>query len=94
MDELRQRVTDTVQVAQEIRDAMARLERNQNSSHATISVNAGGVGVWIACSLCCVMLVANLFIVALYIDQQAQLRDLNAYLQAIYAQAPHLRPKE
>lgn len=72
---------------------MARLERGQTNNQATIAVNAGGVGVWIACSLCCVMLVANLFIVALYIDQQAQLRDLNAYLQAIYAQAPQLRPK-
>lgn len=93
MDDIKQRVTDTAIVAQEIKDAMARLERGQNNSHATIAVNAGGVGVWIVCTLACVMLASNLFLVALYVDQQAQLRDLNAYLQAIYMQAPQLRPE-
>jgi hypothetical protein len=63
---------------------------NQSSIH----INAGGMGVWLACTACAVMLAVNLFLVALYIDQQQQIRQLGEYLQAIYMMAPSLQPEK
>ena len=91
-----------------------------NSSSSTISVNAGGAGIW-ACawiaSLCCVaMFVAGgmfLWSVSSQMQQQdakiaaleakigkhvdttdQKLAGMQDYLNAIYVQAPSLRPKE
>lgn len=63
-------------------------------STSNININAGGVGVWIATTACAVMLAINMFMVALYLDQQQQIRDLDAYLSAIYMMAPSLKPPE
>jgi hypothetical protein len=63
-----------------------------NQSH--INVNAGGLGVWIACTACAVMLAVNVFLIVLYVDQQAQIRQLGEYLQAVYMMAPSLRSPE
>lgn len=60
---------------------------------STITVNAGGIGVWISVTCCGIMLACNLFMIALYVDQQQQIRDLSDYLTAIYAMAPHLKPE-
>lgn len=60
---------------------------------STITINAGGLGVWISVTCCAVMLACNLFLIALYVDQQQQIRDMSDYLAAIYAQAPHLKPE-
>lgn len=80
-----------------------------NSSSSTISVNAGGAGIW-ACawiaSLCCVaMMVAGgmfLWSVSSQMQQQndkiakqdEQLSRMQDYLNAIYTMAPQLKPKE
>ena len=88
--------------AASLREAAERLElasRNlatppANSNQSTVTLNAGGIGVWIACTCCAVMLACNLFLVALYVDQQSQLRNLHEYISAIYQAAPYLKPKE
>lgn len=64
------------------------------SNSATIAVNAGGVGVWVAVTCCAVMLAANLFLAALVMDHSRKIDDLGDYLNAIYQMAPHLKQQE
>lgn len=72
---------------------------------ATITVNAGGVGVWLCLFCCGVMAVITLGTIAFSarelsrVDQQLiEVREENktmqTFLAAIYQQAPHLKPKE
>lgn len=79
--------------------------RSKNIGNATITVNAGGVGVWVAVT-CCLVMLALLLLGSLWAsrelmrsDQEMQARKdenskMTAYLQAIYVQAPQLKPKE
>lgn len=66
----------------------------QNSSSANITVQAGGIGLWLAVTCCAVMLAANVFLAVLVMDHSRKIDDLGDYLAAIYAQAPHLKPAE
>ena len=71
----------------------ARLERGVSSA-STINVNAGGVGVWIS-TICCVFMLGIAIMGGLIIlDQNRKIGELNAYLSAIYMQAPHLKQEE
>lgn len=60
-----------------------------NSS--VITVNAGGVGVWIATTACLVMLAVSGFLMMLYLDVREDQRDTAAHLQTIYMLVPDLR---
>lgn len=85
--------------------ADSKAGKQENSSTATISVNAGGVGVWIACTCCVAMMVAFL-VGGLWmmrelnrqtITDQAQdgkISTMSDYLSAIYQRDPSLKPKE
>lgn len=92
--------------------AAERLERvasalptsRATGNHSTISINAGGVGVWIA-TTCCIVMLAVIGIGGLWMDREfqrhdaqlAELRqdnaDLHEYLAAIYMIAPSLKPE-
>lgn len=74
-------------------EAMAAKFRS-NDSAATITVNAGGVGVWIATTACLVMFAVNVLLGALFVIQDGKINKMQDYLNAIYMQAPQLRPKE
>ena len=63
-------------------------------SNATIAVNAGGVGVWIATTCCLVMLATNIFLAAIVLDHARKIDDLGDYLNAIYMMAPQLKPSK
>lgn len=63
-----------------------------NSNQTRVQINAEGFGVWIATVAASVMLGANVFLAALVIDHNRQISDLRDYLNAIYVQAPHLKP--
>lgn len=65
-----------------------------NRNTAKIEVNAGGAGVWIATTACCVMVAVGLFMGLWVVDLSRKVERLGDYLQAIYAQAPHLKPTE
>lgn len=77
----------------------------KNANNAVITVNAGGVGVWVATTSCIAML-GIVIVGALWasrefsrVDQQLiELREENktmqTYLSAIYQIAPSLKPKE
>lgn len=73
-------------------DRIDRLERV--SANSNVSINAGGVGVWIATMAAAVCFVLTMVMVVLYVDQSRKIDDLGHYLQAIYAQAPNLKPEE
>ncbi len=76
----------------------------RNIGTSTISINAGGVGVWVAVT-CCLVMLSLLLLGSLWAshemmryDQEMQARKdenskMTAYLQAIYVQAPQLNPK-
>lgn len=65
-----------------------------NRNTAKIEVNAGGAGVWIATTACCVMVAVSMFMGLWVIDLSRKVSELNNYVQAIYMMAPHLKPKE
>lgn len=82
---------------------------NSTANTSSINVNAGGVGIWVCAwiaSLCCVaMLVAGgmfLWSVSRQMEaqdakiakQDDQLSRMQDYLNAIYAAAPQLKPKD
>lgn len=81
------------QAAERLEQASRNLS-GTGGNQATITLNAGGIGVWIASTCCVVMLACNVFLLALYLDQQRQIAALNEYLSAIYMLAPTLKPKE
>lgn len=66
--------------------------------NATISVNAGGVGLWIAVTCCammlCVTVIGSIFMTVYIEGQNLEMHRMQDYLNAIYAQAPQLKPKD
>lgn len=66
----------------------------RNNSRAEIHINAGGVGVWIAITCCCVMVAISILLGLMVINQGRKIDDLNAYLTAIYMMAPSLKPEQ
>lgn len=79
-------------------DWLKTLRRPGNSSNATIQVNAGGIGMWVAVTCCAVMFVLGVSMAVLgglaYTSTQQRLDRMQDYLNAIYMQAPQLKPKE
>lgn len=86
-------------------EQLGRMQRTAPASQATITVNAGGLGLWIAVTCCAVMLAVGVVgCVAVSSAVQGQNRRIEKqdealsrmqdYLNAIYVQAPSLRPKE
>ena len=65
-----------------------------SGNQSTITLNAGGVGVWIAVSACAVMLAVNVMLVAVIVSHDRKIDDLRHYLNAVYQAAPQLKPKE
>lgn len=73
------------------RELGAILPKNNNS--ATITVNAGGLGVWIATTCCAVMVAVSLLLALWVVDLSRKVSELDQYLNAIYMMAPHLKPE-
>lgn len=75
-------------------NAIERLQRVlRNTVTSTVNVNAGGLGIWIATTLCLVMLTVALMQRDDIGEMRAELRDHRHQLNAIYMMAPHLKPK-
>ena len=68
--------------------------KHENSSASTITVSAGGVGLWIAvtCTIACFIMSSGAAVLSIYGFYRGD--RMSDYLQAIYAQAPQLKPKE
>ncbi len=62
-------------------------------NQSTITLNAGGIGVWIAVSACAVMLAVNIALLAMLVSHDRKIDDLTHYINAIYMIAPSLKPE-
>lgn len=86
------------QLTSALREAQGALRGYRYGNQATITVSAGGIGVWIASTAAIVMLAVNMLLISVYVtDKQEMKSNINKmqdYLNAIYMQAPQLRPKE
>lgn len=78
-----------------------RLSMGHGASNATVTIQAGGIGVMLAVGACVLMLAINIMQLVDRTRQDSEIRELRAadrrhddYLSAIYMQAPQLRPKE
>lgn len=94
---------DLIQAIQALEKTVERI--NGNNSTATIQVNAGGVGVWVA-TTCAVVMLACLFVGGFWVmrefnrldtelgDRKAENESMRSYLSVIYQQLPSLREHE
>lgn len=68
------------------------------SGNATIEIHAGGIGMWISATCCAVMFVVGMAMAIIggmaYTSTQQRLDRMQDYLNAIYTQAPQLKPKD
>lgn len=67
---------------------MASQGDSGHNTHATVVQNASSIGVWVA------MLFVNMLMLALIVILFNKLDRTQDYLNAIYMQAPHLKPPE
>jgi len=86
-------------------DLAGVLRALRGTNTTTVQINAGGVGVWL-CTTALAVVCALSVVFVVVSRQEAQRRDmemtemrrdvqtLRDYLAAIYASAPHLKPKE
>lgn len=81
-------------VASEVEGLRDDFRQGANSNASSININAGGIGVWISVTACAVMLGVGIFGAVIIVDQQRKISDLQHYLNAIYLQAPQLKPDE
>jgi len=65
-----------------------------NSSASNITVNAGGIGIWICSTFCALCLLTSLFTLYVVSEIKQNDRDQGNQLNAIYMMAPHLKPEK
>ena len=79
--------------------------RKSESNNATINVNAGGMGLWVAVTCCIVMFFCSIICATFFVitidNINAELRErkeenskMQSYLNAIYVNAPSLKPTD
>jgi hypothetical protein len=73
---------------------LAELLGARNKNESTITVNAGGAGIWVAVTCCIVSFVINVALAVAFVNHDRKIDDLGDYVNAIYMMAPHLKPKE
>lgn len=60
----------------------------------SVSINAGGTGVWIAVTCCLVSFVVNVCLAVAFVNHDRKIDDLGHYLNAVYMAAPGLKPED
>ena len=78
-----------------------RLSMGHGASSATVTIQAGGIGVMLAVGACVLMLAINVMQLVDRARLDSEIRELRAadkdhdnHLSAIYMMAPHLKPEE
>ena len=79
-------------IISKLSDVLSTTGNSGNQSHITI--NAGGVAIWMATTACLVMLAVNIMLAAIIVIHDRKIDDLNHYLNAVYMMAPQLKPEE
>jgi hypothetical protein len=70
-----------------------RLEAIQKAGTTqTVTLSSGSFGIWIAAFSAVVCFLMFCVTLVLFVNHDRKIDDLNSYLSAIYAQAPHLKP--
>lgn len=92
-------MADTLEEARALRAAIDALARKiddapAKANTATVSINAGGIGIWIASTCAAVSMTMCLAMGGVILNQQREIGELRQYLSAIYMQAPQLKPEE
>jgi uncharacterized protein with von Willebrand factor type A (vWA) domain len=77
-----------------LNDTVERRNTGASIGNSVINFNASGVVVWISLSCVAVLIVMNLMQGATITKLETKYDRMQDYLNAIYAQAPHLKPKE
>lgn len=67
------------------------LGSNNQTGTSTITVNAGGIGVWLAMTCCAVATTLCLVMVLMYVDTNRKYDRMQDLLSVIYQQAPWLK---
>lgn len=75
-------------------DKIDALSRPASASTSTVTFSAGGVGLWLAAFCSALTFVMFCVTLVLFVNHDRKIDDLGDYLQAIYVQAPHLKPEE
>ena len=86
MDELDHRI--------ERLEKLAKEGSRGNSSASNITVNAGGIGVWICCTFCALCLMASLFTLLIVSDYGRKIDRAEEYAQAAYGIATGKQPEK
>lgn len=72
----------------ELRDTLVSMRHNSGAA-STITINAGGIGIWLAVTCCCVMLAAmavgGLWAVTSLADHRAAIQELRDGERAVRA---------
>jgi hypothetical protein len=89
-DEIKQFAADVDRLVK----ALEKLPSQNAGNQSTITLNAGGVGVWVAVTACAVMLALNLALMIVLVSHDRKIDQLNHYLSAIYMVAPGLKPED
>lgn len=63
-------------------------------SYGNIHFDTGGMAIWISFTLTCVLAAVNIMQLANITKLESKYERMQDYLNAIYAQAPHLKPKD
>jgi hypothetical protein len=69
------------------------LNAKASGGNVNFSVNAGGVGVWVAVAACGFMVALNIGLAVLLVRQDREISEMGHQLNAIYMMAPHLKPE-
>lgn len=88
-----QDVRDFSSAVRGLQDALTDM-RGKGGNQATVTIQAGGIAVWLVTCACAFMVGMAMVAGMLMFTQQRQINDLQHYLQAIYMQAPSLRPQQ
>lgn len=70
-------------------DALSRAGTSQ-----TVTLSGGSFGIWIAGFAAVVCFLMFCVVLILFVNHDRKIDDLGDYLNAIYVQAPHLKPEE
>jgi hypothetical protein len=79
--------------AEELQKSLHGLS-NRSSSASNITVNAGGIGVWICCTFCALCLMASLFTLLIVSDYGRKIDRAEEYAQAAYGIATGKQPEK
>jgi hypothetical protein len=76
-----------------LREELKAMHLARHANTANVSVNAGGIGVWVASTCAAVAMTLCLAMGGVILNQQREIGELRQYLAAIYMQVPHLKPE-